>query len=447
MASAWPFITLTLPALRCKNGRFGRSGAHRLKGRGSWPPTKVMRHLHVAVRDLDPPGGGAERSLAALLNGLAHAGPVASSLPQLVPTVPVDLPPTHEAWEIRAMCSEARGAAAGLLDLSVDLTRVPIPHEGPWSRVAWGLRQRSGERRPRPWAHRLHLKRRNAQFERVVSQWLPAEATGIGLTQLDWSPGAVAAFVKAGLPWVVFVRDEIVFRFPELYRPVLEGAALVCGAGEGLLAQVRSAFEVRATANVPLPIDFGGRFGPVEEVAMRVQTARAARGEGTRPRITVVGVTPEKGLATYHALLPRLSERWPEVEVEFVGDGAFIEELRRYPNAVLRGARPVEEVFPSTDVHLLLVETTGSWGRVINEAGLHRVPSVTCSIGSQPEAVGPGGLVVDDHRDIDALIDGLRHVLDERDLLGQRAFEHAAVVDHRRSIACFREALEGVLAR
>jgi glycosyltransferase involved in cell wall biosynthesis len=407
----------------------------------------VVRHLHVAVRDLDPPGGGAERSLAALLNGLAHAGPVASGLPHLVPTVPVDLLPTHEAWQIRAICSEARGAAAGLLDPSVDLRRVPLAHEGVWSRVAWGLRQRNGERRPRPWAHHRHLRRRNAQFERVVSEWLPTEATGIGVTQLDWAPGAVAAFVKAGLPWVVFVRDEIVFRFPDLYRPVLEGAALVCGAGEGLLAQVRSVFQLRATANVPLPIDFGGRFGTVEDVAARVEAARAERGEGARPRITVVGVTPEKGLATYHALLPRLSERWPEAEVEFVGDGAFIEELRRYPNAVLRGAQPVEDVFPFTDVHLLLVETTGSWGRVINEAGLHRVPSVTCSIGSQPEAVGPGGLVVNDHRDIDALIDGLRDVVEQRDVLGQRALEHTAVVDHRRSVACFREALEGVLSR
>ena len=38
--------------------------------------------------------------------------------------------------------------------------------------------------------------------------------------------------------------------------------------------------------------------------------------------------------------------------------------------------------------YILITETTGSWGRVINEAGVFGVPTVTCSIGSQPEAVG-----------------------------------------------------------
>lgn len=437
--------TRAVRTCRCTTGCFERSSAHRLKGGGPWSTSKVMRQLHVAVRYLDPPRGGAEHSLAALLNGLAHAGPVASEAPTFVPTVPIDLPPSFDAWRIRGVCSQVRGETSGLLDEAIDLTRVPLAHEGVWSRAAWGLRQRSGERRPRPWAHLQHLKRRNAQFKRVVTAWLPDGASGLGLTQLDYAPGAASAFKRAGLPWVVFVRDEIVFRFPELFREAIEGAALVCGAGEGLLEQVRSTFDLRATANVPLPIDFGGRFGSLEHVTQRVRTAREDRGDGARPRITVVGMSPEGGLVTYHALLPRLAERWPEAEVEFVGGGAYIEELRRYPNAVHRGTQPVEEVFPASDVHLLLRETTGSWGRVINEAGLHRVPTVSCSIGSQPEAVGPGGLVVDDHRDIDALIEALQHAHQNREHLGQRALEHAAVVDHRRSIACFREALEGLL--
>ena len=404
-----------------------------------------MRRLLVAVRDLDPPGGGAERSLAALINGLARPGPVASTAPEFLPAVPAETVESHGAWEVHTLSSKSRGVTTDLLDKGVEVERLALPIEGPWSRVAWALRERTGSRRPRHWAHRRHLARRNKQVEAEVGQWLSTTGPGIGLTQLDWAAGAASAFQAAGLPWMVFVRDEIVFRFPSLYRPAIEGAALVCAAGEGLLSQIEGAFSLRAKVNVPLPIDFGGRFGPLEDVRARVATARRDKPDDARPRISVVGVTPEKGLATYHRLLPRMAEVWPEAEVELVGGGKYIEELGRYPNVLLRGPMPVEDVFPHTDVHLLLVETTGSWGRVINEAGLHGVPTVTCSIGSQPEAVGPGGMAVKDHHDIDGLIAALRQTMAERDMYGQRALAHAGVVDHRRSVAIFREAVEGLL--
>ena len=173
-----------------------------------------MRRLLVAVRDLDPPGGGAERSLAALINGLARPGPVASTAPEFLPAVPAETVDTHDAWEVRALSSKSRGAATDLLDEAVKAERLALPIEGPWSRAAWALRQRGGSRRPRHWAHRRHLVQRNKQFATEVGQWLSSTGPGIGLTQLDWAAGAASAFKAAGVPWMVFVRDEIVFRFP-----------------------------------------------------------------------------------------------------------------------------------------------------------------------------------------------------------------------------------------
>ena len=103
-----------------------------------------MRRLLVAVRDLDPPGGGAERSLAALINGLARPGPVASTAPEFLPAVPAETVDTHDAWEVRALSSKCRGAATDLLDEAVKAERLALPIEGPWSRAAWALRQRGG---------------------------------------------------------------------------------------------------------------------------------------------------------------------------------------------------------------------------------------------------------------------------------------------------------------
>ena len=54
-------------------------------------------------------------------------------------------------------------------------------------------------------------------------------------------------------------------------------------------------------------------------------------------------------------------------------------------------------------------------------------------------------MAVKDHHDIDGLIAALRQTMAERDVYGQRALAHAGVVDHRRSVAIFREAVEGLL--
>jgi glycosyltransferase involved in cell wall biosynthesis len=104
----------------------------------------------------------------------------------------------------------------------------------------------------------------------------------------------------------------------------------------------------------------------------------------------------------------------------------------------------VEEVFSNCDVHVLTVASTGSWGRVINEAGLFGVPSVTIDIGSQPEAVGDGGVVVPKSGSLDDWVAAIKDTYENREGYGAKAKAHAGVVDHRRSIAMFRSAIRGV---
>jgi glycosyltransferase involved in cell wall biosynthesis len=241
------------------------------------------------------------------------------------------------------------------------------------------------------------------------------------------------------------VRDELQFIQPDLYRSSLEGAAAVCCAGDGLGQQVASTFKVKAIRNVRLPVDFASRFGTIEEI----ETTRAA-GLSNRvknndigiPRISIVGVTPEKGYEFYQRLLPHLSSLWPEARIDVYGDGAYAEELGKFDNTTWHGHTSVSEVFSRCDVHLLTVVSTGSWGRVINEAGLFGVPSVSISIGSQPEAVGEGGMIVDKTADLDAWVNALRTTYTHREELGELARKHAGIVDHRRSIAAFRSVIK-----
>ena len=402
------------------------------------------RRLFAAVRDLDPPGGGAERSLAALLNGIATPGPTLETAPEFIPMTPAENPPTHPAWKVSAFASHDRGDAIGLLASEVDFTTTDLPIEGFWSKVAWGLRERKGEQRRRKWAHDRHIGRRSPQFAARVGSWLDKQehAGGIGLTQLEWAPGAAEAFTARGMPYIMFVRDDGAFRLEERFRPVMEGAALVCAAGEGLLADIRSRFTIQQGHSVPLPIDFGGRFGSMDDVNALRSAEQAKRPEGSPPTIGVMVVTPEKGLRMYQRLLPRLLERWPEAEVHIAGGSAYPQELAHHPNARVVGHVDAATFFASIDLHLILFETTGSWGRVIGEAGLFGVPSVTSDVGSQKEALGEGGILVDDGHDADAVIDALRAVYEGRERYGELAREHTRMVDHRRSVAAFRSGLE-----
>ena len=405
------------------------------------------RRLFAAVRDLDPPGGGAERSLAALLNGIAVPGPTLETAPTFVPMSPSDDAPTHPAWTVSAYASHDRGERIGLLKPEVNLTTTDLSIEGFWSKIAWALRERKGELRRRKWALDRHIARRSAQFATRVGSWLDKQeyTGGIGLTQLDWAPGAAEAFTARGMPYIMFVRDDTVFRLEERFRPVMEGAALVCAAGEGLLADIRSRFSIKRGHSVPLPIDFSGRFGSMDDVIVLRSNEQAKRPEGGPPTIGIMVVTPEKGLRMYQRLLPKLLEQWPEAEIHIAGGSSYPQQLAHHPNARIRGYVDAATFFASIDVHLILFETTGSWGRVIGEAGLFGVPSVTCDVGSQKEALGKGGILVSDGHDIDAVIEALRNVYDERERYGDFARKHTQMVDHRRSVAAFRTGLENLL--
>ena len=398
--------------------------------------------LLVALRDLDPPAGGAEMSLATLLKGVAAPGPYAEDAPDYIPLMPTPEQGEEEAWSVSVFQSSDRGDVTGLTgDSLLQRTVASLPVESLWSGLAWRLRNKVTGR-PNLGFHRRHLRKRNRAFERWLAPHL-AEAkqsgdTLLGITQLHWSAGAAEAFRMAGIPHMTFVRDELQFDHPDLYRPSLERAVAVCGAGHGLLRQIESVFKLRRAAHVPLPVDYAGRFGaPLPD--------RQEREDGDAPHIAIVGVTPEKGLRLYRRLLPHLAEVWPEARIDIYGGGAHVEALSHFPNVTCHGHTPVEAVFTHCDIHLLTVESTGSWGRVINEAGLFGIPSVSVDIGAQPEAVGQGGVIVNDKTDLTEWTAALRTCHENRKALGEAAREHAKVIDHRRAVAMFRSTIRDVL--
>ena len=410
----------------------------------------------AAIRDLDPPAGGAEMSLATLLKGVMAEG---SYIEDAIDYTPLETNSDEggvSGWSVKVFQSSSRGVVTDLTsgsDLEREVCNLPV--EDLWSGLAWRLRSRRTGKQNVGLQGR-HLSKSNRAFAKWLSPRIAAEVeaakrsgdTLLGITQLHWSAGAAKAFTDAGVPYLAFVRDELQFNHPKLYRESLEGAVAVCGAGQGLIKQINDVFNIQYGAHVPLPVNYAERFGSVDAVSegrLAGLATRVEMNDGGVPRIAIVGVTPEKGYEFYKRLLPHLQEAWSDARVDVYGGGAYAEALGEFSNTTWRGHTSVEDVFSSCDVHVLTVESTGSWGRVINEAGLFGVPSVTIDIGSQPEAVGDGGLVVAKDGGLDDWVTAIKDTYENREEYGAKAKAHAGVVDHRRSIAMFRSAIRDVL--
>lgn len=407
----------------------------------------------AAIRDLDPPAGGAEMSLATLLKGISEKGPYSEDAPEYTPLQPSEDTGGVDGWSVKIFQSSDRGEVTPLtMESKLERDVCTFAVEDIWSGLAWRLRNKSSGR-PNVGFQRRHLRGVNRKFSRWLESQLEVEVNAakdageqlIGITQLHWSAGAARAFNKFGIPYLVFVRDELQFDHPLLYKSSLENAIAVCGAGHGLLEQIRGVFSLRKGAHVPLPVDYAQRFGTTDDVAQLREAGLAARTDSEIPRIAIIGVTPEKGYGFYQRLLPFVAKAWPQAHFDIYGGGGYVDGLADHENATCHGHTPVGEVFSNCDVHLLTVRSTGSWGRVINEAGLFGVPSVSIDIGAQPEAVGDGGVVVASDGDLQAWCEALKLCYTNRADLGEKAREHAKVIDHRRSIAMFRSVIRDAL--
>ena len=129
--------------------------------------------------------------------------------------------------------------------------------------------------------------------------------------------------------------------------------------------------------------------------------------------ITIVNPVASKGVATALAVARRMPEHrflfvqaWPHI------DAATVQEIGRLENAEFR--RPVadiREIYGCTK--LLLVPSIVPEGLpcVIREAQANAIPVVGSRLGGIPEAMGDGGLPVDDPLDVDAWIAAIREVL------------------------------------
>jgi glycosyltransferase involved in cell wall biosynthesis len=185
------------------------------------------------------------------------------------------------------------------------------------------------------------------------------------------------------------------------------------------------------------------------EPAPRVAVLRAPE-----PRLVVLGrLVPHKRVEHALEVVARLRDRWPGLRLSVVGEGWWDEQLRARA-AELRVTDLVDfaghvdeqtkhEELARAWVHLCPSVKEG-WGLVVTEAGSHRVPTVGYrSAGGLRESVvdGRSGVLVDTLDEMVEAVDGLLADENRRLAMGEAAERHAASFSWPASIGGFAAAL------
>jgi glycosyltransferase involved in cell wall biosynthesis len=174
-------------------------------------------------------------------------------------------------------------------------------------------------------------------------------------------------------------------------------------------------------------------FGVDSSVIYPIILASDYQTKSTREVITFINPIAAKGLG----IAAEIAKRCPDLPFEFVEAWPLKPEQRRELASKLAGHRNVrlrppqrsmKEIYGKSKILLAPSIWEEAYGRVANEAQLSGIPVIASARGGLPEAVGPGGLLIDPEGPIEPWVTAVRRLWDDKayyDELGSKAVNHA----------------------
>jgi glycosyltransferase involved in cell wall biosynthesis len=302
--------------------------------------------------------------------------------------------------------------------------------------------------------------RANRAWEPIAAEAIRAAAPAVVVTQLRLAPGTVRAAQAAGVPAVTCLHA---------YAPF---CALQFRHRDGLTSCDRRCFTclpfgyklkyrwVRAALDLHEASLRGSRRLVANSRYMQkvLQTFHGLASECLYPVADLGGMEARDGphdavlfvKPQYVKGLPvllKVAARMPDTRFVVVG------RARRHVRAAFARLGNVEHLGWTNDMPAVYARARAlfapsiwpePFGRVFVEAGLSGVPSVASGGGGAPEAVGDGGLLVNDVSDTDAWVNALRQALaPERHAgLAAAAREHARRLAGEDIVGRFRDLLD-----
>ena len=241
-------------------------------------------------------------------------------------------------------------------------------------------------------------------------------------------------------------RPDIVVGAPNPYCAMLNAAACH-GYPTFYMAHNLAALEVgkpipdaiRVVANSPAtaarlssltPRGIGLVLEMVDPVPYRVLIRE-------RRYITFVNPIPEKGVEVALQVARRLPDavflfvkgKWPTITPVAAAD--FLQPAAALANVTIwENQTDMRPVYAMTDLLLVPSQFFETFGRVILEAHINKIPVVAASVGGIPYVLGTGGLLVDPADDVEAYVTAIRRLRDDHQLYGRMS--DAALRNSRR---------------
>lgn len=378
----------------------------------------VMKIL-ISAEYFSPPIGGAEISLATLAQQLAQK---------------------HEVIVLQAGKFSGNEVKDKLRMID---KKVPFPQS-----VLWFDRRYSSilKYHISPVIWQAHQWTNN--IDEVVDKYNP----DLILTQLNFGPPTVDVAKKYGIPVVLFIRSWEPVCFTNFSRGTdCNGRCESCIAIQNkiryLFPQKLLRWNRDAILNADLLIansQFTSNLiksrlrpqNPCGVVYPSIDVSKYYSGENSREYISILNPVKLKGSDIFLEITKRIPEK------KFLAVGNCDRKLMKHaPDNVcfLPWTSDMRDVYSKTRVLLVPSIWEEPFGRVAIEAEINGIPVIASSRGGLPEAVGDGGLVINEVDNVSEWINAIRR-LDNEDLyweFSQNAFLHAKKFDVESSLEDF----------
>jgi glycosyltransferase involved in cell wall biosynthesis len=273
----------------------------------------------------------------------------------------------------------------------------------------------------------------SASFVDACLERLAEADRAVVLLQAEGWPELVGPVKASGRRSVVFIRNAAEI---EAIVPELEDSLDVLAAPSQYLAGRIRQKTGRPVMVVPSPI------APLTRI---IDTPPA-----TRPFITFINPIQIKGRDVFFELARDLLDEKFLVVENWGVHPLTRQVLAAYPNVTL-WPRQTDMTLVWEKTRLLIVpsQVPEAFGRVAPEAQSQKIPVIASRFGGLPEAVGDGGLLVEDFSDSKAWVRAIRRVLDDRDFyenLSARARRRPDRFEPQRVARAFRDDLAAAWA-
>lgn len=309
----------------------------------------------------------------------------------------------------------------------------------------------------------LNLFHSQNQWMGILKYLIKDNRPDIILTQLNFSPPTVDIAISENIPTMLFIRSyehfcpigflekdpflcnrscwHCVSPFSKIQYPVIKallnrhkkaliGASLVLANSSYASKIVRKFYNVHADVLYPI-----------------IDLKRYETKVINRRYLLFVGTGEHKGIK----FLPKIANKMMDKEFLLIGktDKALQEEIKKY-----RNIRPItwvddmREIYSQTKLLLMPRLWPEPFGRLVVEAGINGIPTISGNIGGLSESVGKGGVLINNYQDVNEWVKEINKVMNDKafyDTLSTNAKKHAKRFDGNKIYMDFKRIVKAKL--